>query len=227
MLDLNNVCAYYNKLKVLHDITIQIREGEKVGIFGHNGAGKTTILKSCIGDIDHIEGSITVEDERILPGKIDRNVRRGIGFVPQGNNVFKSLTVEKNLQISGLRHESDLKEEIFELFPILKERHRQQADSLSGGQQQMLALGMALMTHPKVLLLDEPTTGLAPIIVRDVFENISKVNKATGATLVIVEQNIQTALQYVDRAIVIKSGRKIFDGTNTELLDDDDLWRLF
>lgn len=227
MLHVNNVNAYYGKLQVLNDLSLKISDGERIGIFGHNGAGKTTLLKSCVGDVTQITGTITYNEQQIVPGQVYLNVRHGMGFVPQGHNVFRELTVEQNLRISGLRHDLAYADTVYGIFPILKERKVQLAGSMSGGQQQMLALGMALMTRPKLLLLDEPTTGLAPIIVRDVLESVRSINQKEGTTVVIVEQNVQATLKQVERAVVIKAGRIIFDGPSQKLLEQDSLWHLF
>jgi branched-chain amino acid transport system ATP-binding protein len=227
VLQVEHVNAYYGKLQVLHDLSLKISDGERIGIFGHNGAGKTTLLKSCVGDMAHISGNISYHGRAILPGQVHLNVRQGIGFVPQGHNVFRELSVEQNLRISGLMHDPAYAETIYGIFPIMRERRLQQAGSLSGGQQQMLALGMALMTRPNLLLLDEPTTGLAPIIVRDVLESIRAINQTEGTTVVIVEQNVQATLKQVERAVVLKSGRIIFDGPSKQLLEQESLWHLF
>ena len=227
MLKLEHVNAYYGKLQVLHDLSLTIADGERVGIFGHNGAGKTTLLKSLVGDITQISGNVSYHGEGIIPGQVHLNVRRGIGFVPQGHNVFRELSVEQNLRISGLMHVQAYAETVCGIFPILKERRLQPAGSLSGGQQQMLALGMALMTRPGLLLLDEPTTGLAPIIVRDVLESVRAINQSEGTTVLIVEQNVQATLKQVERAVVLKSGRVIFDGPSKKLLEQESLWHLF
>ncbi|TCT04053.1 ABC transporter ATP-binding protein [Paralcaligenes ureilyticus] len=227
MLNVDNVNAYYGKLQVLHDLSLKIDDGERVGIFGHNGAGKTTLLKSCVGDMAHMTGRIEYGDRRVVPGQVHLNVRAGIAFVPQGHNVFRDLTVEQNLRISGLLHDPAYSETVCRIFPVLGQRKRHLAGSMSGGQQQMLALGMGLMTRPSLLLLDEPTTGLAPIIVKDVLECIRRVNQDEGTTVVIVEQNVQAALKQVERALVIKSGRIIFDGPSQQLLQEESLWHLF
>jgi branched-chain amino acid transport system ATP-binding protein len=227
VLQVENVNAYYGKLQVLHDLSLTIADGERVGIFGHNGAGKTTLLRSLVGDIAQISGSISYNGQAILPGQVHLNVRQGIGFVPQGHNVFRELSVEQNLRIAGLMHDPAYAETVFGIFPILKERRLQQAGSLSGGQQQMLALGMALMTRPRLLLLDEPTTGLAPIIVRDVLDSVRSINQSEGTTVLIVEQNVQATLKQVERAVVLKSGRLIFDGPSKKLLEQESLWHLF
>jgi len=219
--------AYYGKHRVLSDISLEIDDGEIIGIFGHNGAGKTTLLKSCVGDLEVMTGAITYRGRRIEPGQVHVNVRAGIGFVPQGNNVFRDLTVEENLRIAGLRHSPAYIETVYRIFPLLEERKRQQAGSLSGGQQQMLALGLAFMTRPSLLILDEPTTGLAPIIVKDMLNAVNTVNQEEGTTVLIVEQNVQATLKQVTRAVVVKSGRIIFDGSSRQLLDQVDLWELF
>jgi len=221
-----NVEAGYGGLPVLKDISFTVNEGEAVAIFGHNGAGKTTLLKCCVGDVAGMKGSVSFRDAPITPGAVFLNVRRGIGFVPQGHNVFRQLSVRQNLAIAGLEHGGGALEQVYRLFPILAERGAQIAGSLSGGQQQILALGMALMTKPSILLLDEPSTGLAPVIVRDVMASLAAINQA-GTTVVIVEQNIPATLRIVSRAIVLKSGRIIFDGPGDELERKADLWELF
>ena len=227
MLTCRNVEAGYGGLAVLRDISFSVNDGEAVAIFGHNGAGKTTLLKCCVGDVAGMQGSIVYRDAPIVPGAVYRNVRRGIGFVPQGHNVFRNLSVRQNLAIAGLEHGGGALEDVYRLFPILAERGAQIAGSLSGGQQQILALGMALMTKPSILLLDEPSTGLAPVIVRDVMASLAAINQQTGTTVVIVEQNIPATLKIVSRAIVLKSGRIIFNGASEELERKEDLWALF
>lgn len=227
MLNIQNLNAYYGKQQVLFDLSLKVNDGEMVGIFGHNGAGKTTLLRSCVGETAVVTGTIVYRGQEIRPGQVHTNVRGGIGFVPQGNNVFRELTVEQNLRIAGLTHSPTYVENVYNIFPLLGERKRQQAGSLSGGQQQMLALGLAFMTRPTLLILDEPTTGLAPIIVKDVLNAVKAVNQKEGTTVIIVEQNVQATLKQVARAVVVKSGRIIFDGPSRRLLDQVDLWELF
>lgn len=227
MLQLQAFNAHFGKLHVLHDFALTIQEGERVGIFGHNGAGKTTFLRACVGDLDECTGSVSWRGQAIANGEVHRNVTLGMGFVPQGHNVFRDLSVAENLQIAGLRNAQEALDDVHALFPLLRERSEQIASSLSGGQQQMLALGMALMTRPSILLLDEPTIGLAPVIVRDVLHSIMEINRKKGTTIVIVEQNVQATLESVDRAIVIKSGRIIYDGASSELRQQESLWELF
>jgi branched-chain amino acid transport system ATP-binding protein len=227
MLSFSNVSAGYGGVPVLKDIGFQVADGEMVAIFGHNGAGKTTLMRCAVGDMTEVSGKITWRGETIVPKAVHRNVRLGIGFVPQGHNVFRELTVRRNLTIAGLHHPDVNVEDIYRLFPILKLRGAQMASSLSGGQQQILALGMALMTKPRILLLDEPSTGLAPVIVRDVMESLTRINRETNTTVVIVEQNIPATLKIASRAIVLKSGRLVFDGASRELERKEDLWAWF
>lgn len=227
MLRLERLNAYYGKLQVLFDVTLSVRDGERVGVFGHNGAGKTTLLKCCVGEMAQVGGSVSYQDHDVVPGQVHRNARRGIGFVPQGHNVFRDLTVAQNLRIAGLLRDPAYRDTVFGVFPILGQRRNHKAGSLSGGQQQMLALGMALMSRPTMLLLDEPSTGLAPIVVRDVLASIRDINAREGTTIVVVEQNVQATIKEVDRAVVLKSGRLIFDGPSARLLERESLWHLF
>lgn len=227
MLELRNLVAHYGSLKVLHDISLSFDDGAKVGVFGHNGAGKTTLLKCIVGAHRKSEGTTSWQKEPLPEGDVPAVVAKGIAFVPQRHNVFPTLSVEQNLKIAGLPFGSDFLTEIFKLFPVLDERRAQRAGSMSGGEQQMLALGMALMTKPKLLLLDEPSTGLAPVIVRNVLDRLRDVNARLGTALIVVEQNVPATLKLVDRAIIIKSGAIVFDGAAQELADNKDLWKWF
>lgn len=227
MLNLTSISAGYGALTALSDITMAAQDGSKIGIFGHNGAGKTTLLRCIVGAHVPSAGQIVWNGEPIAAGSVAANVRRGIAFVPQGHNVFPNLSVEQNLHISGLLFDAKFLTEIYKLFPVLEERKTQRAGSMSGGEQQMLALGMALMTQPKWLLLDEPSTGLAPVIVRNVMERLKQVNERLGTGLIIVEQNVPATLKIVDRALIIKSGRLIEDVTAQELSAKPDLWDFF
>ncbi|NBS08349.1 MAG: ABC transporter ATP-binding protein [Betaproteobacteria bacterium] len=227
MLSINKINAYYGKLKVLHDLNLSVQQGERIGIFGHNGAGKTSLLKCCVGELETQSGQIDWAGQRVVAHAVHLNTRMGIGFVPQGNNVFKDLSVKQNLHIAGLMHDPGFVTEIYQVFPILRDRQNQMAGTLSGGQQQMLGLGMAMMRKPHLLLLDEPTTGLAPIIVKDVLNAVRRISDEQGMTLMMVEQNVQATLAYVDRAIVLKSGRIIFDDTSLRLRQEESLWHLF
>lgn len=227
MLSITNLVASYGSLTVLHDISLSLPEGAKLGIFGHNGAGKTTLLKTIVGAHRKSSGTLTWNGEALPEADVPAVVSKGIAFVPQGHNVFPTLSVEQNLTIAGLKFGSDFLPEIFKLFPVLDGRRAQRAGSMSGGEQQMLALGMALMTRPKWLLLDEPSTGLAPVIVRNVMERLRDVNARFGTGLIVVEQNVPATLKLVDRAVIIKSGGIVFDGAAQELADNKDLWKWF
>jgi branched-chain amino acid transport system ATP-binding protein len=227
MLVCQDIHAGYGAFPVLKDVSLSVAEGECVAVFGHNGAGKTTLLKCMVGDVEGISGLVSYRGTAIEPGAVFLNARLGIGFVPQGHNVFRNLTVKQNLAISGLNYGGGVLDQVHALFPLLKQRSSQIAGSLSGGQQQILALGMALMTKPSILLLDEPSTGLAPIIVKDVMASLAEINRATGTTIVIVEQNLPATLQLVTRAVVLKAGRVVFDGPSKELERKEDLWAWF
>ena len=227
ILDFQDVSARYGKLAALSQVSFSVAAGSRVAIFGHNGAGKTTLLKCAVGAVATAEGKVLFQDKAIEPGAVYRNTRHGIGFVPQGHNVFKSLSVEKNLRIAGLLHDEGYTARVYELFPMLAERRAQLAGSLSGGQQQMLALGMALMTQPRILLLDEPMSGLAPVIVESVFASLLRINRETGTALVVVEQSVMATLAAVERALILKSGRVVWDGPAAELAAKEDLWAWF
>ncbi|HVZ07005.1 ABC transporter ATP-binding protein [Rhodopila sp.] len=227
MLEYRKLEARYGGFTALRDITISVRPGERVAVFGHNGAGKTTLLRCGLGDVDDVSGTVTYNGDPIIPGSVYRNARKGIGFVPQGHNVFRDLSVAQNLRMAGLLHDQAYIDEVYRLFPVLLERRAQIAGSLSGGQQQMLAVGMALMTRPTILMLDEPTTGLAPVIVQDMFRSLIQINETTGTAIMLVEQNVAAALRIVQRAIVLKTGGVIFDGPSAELARHEDMWRWF
>ncbi len=227
MLAIDNLSANYGRLSALSNITLKLAPGARVGIFGHNGAGKTTLLKCIVGAHIANAGTIMFDGQPIEAGNVAATVRSGIAYVPQGHNVFPNLSVEQNLKISGLLFDTAFSKHVYELFPILNARRAQPAGSMSGGEQQMLALGMALMTRPKWLLLDEPCTGLAPIIVEAVMKRLVEVNERYGTGLVIVEQNVPITLQAIDRAVILKAGRIVFDGSATELAAKKDLWQWF
>jgi branched-chain amino acid transport system ATP-binding protein len=227
ILELRELSARYGKLTALSGVSFSVPAGARIAIFGHNGAGKTTLLKCAVGAIPGVAGEILCNGKKVEPGAVYRNARHGIGFVPQGHNVFKSLSVEQNLRIAGLLHDTRFVARIYELFPMLAERRRQVAGSLSGGQQQMLALGMALMTQPRILLLDEPMSGLAPVIVEHVLESLVRINATAGTAIVLVEQNVKATLPSVERALILKSGRLVWDGAAADLARREDLWAWF
>jgi len=227
MLEYRNVEARYGGFTALRGISFRVQPGERVAIFGHNGAGKTTLLRCIVGALRPREGRVEVEGAETGTATVAENVRRGIAFVPQGHNVFPNLTVEQNLRIAGLLFDPSFVTQVFELFPVLAERRQQRAGSMSGGEQQMLALGMALMTKPKWLLLDEPTTGLAPVIVRNVMRRLADINARMGVGLIVVEQNVPATLKIVDQTLILRSGSVVFRGSSAELGSNADLWKWF
>lgn len=227
MLNISNITACYGSLTAIDDVSIALEDGVRVGIFGHNGAGKTTLLRSIVGAHIPAAGIVDFDGTPIRPGHVAETIRRGIAFVPQGHNVFPTLSVERNLHISGLLFDEKFVGEVLKLFPVLDERRNQRAGTMSGGEQQMLALGMALMTQPKWLLLDEPSTGLAPVIVRNVMSRLVTINQTFGTGLVIVEQNVPATLKAVERTVILKAGRVVFDNTAKELEAKPDMWEWF
>lgn len=226
-LDVRKLTACYGALTVLRDVDVNVPAGAMLGVFGHNGAGKTTLLKCLMGAHPKAAGAIEWDGEAPVEGDVPATVARGVAFVPQGHNVFPTLSVEQNLTIAGLQFRSDLLEEIYRLFPVLGQRRSQRAGLMSGGEQQMLALGMAMMTKPKCLLLDEPSTGLAPVIVRNVMERLREVNARFGVGVIIVEQNVPATLKLVDHALILKSGEVVFSGSASELAAHKDMWKWF
>lgn len=227
MLQIENMTARYGTLTALGGISLKLDVGQRLGVFGHNGAGKTTLLRCMIGAHTPASGRVLFQNQAVEAGQVPKMVRRGIAFVPQGHNVFPNLSVEQNLRISGLLFDEKFMAEVLKLFPVLAERRKQRSGSMSGGEQQMLALGMALMTQPQLLLLDEPATGLAPVIVRNVMRQLKTVNETLGTAIVMVEQNVPATLKVVDRAIILKSGRVVFDGSAEILSAKPDLWEWF
>jgi branched-chain amino acid transport system ATP-binding protein len=227
MLEADAISAGYGSLTALADVSLALQPGARLGVFGHNGAGKTTLLRCLVGAVAPRSGRILLEGAPLAPGQVAANVRRGIAFVPQGHNVFPNLSVERNLRVSGLLFDRSFFDEVLKIFPVLAERRKQRAGSMSGGEQQMLALGMALMTRPKWLMLDEPSTGLAPVIVRNVMARLRSINETLGTGIIVVEQNVPATLKLVDRALILKGGRPVFYGEARELSEKPDLWEWF
>jgi branched-chain amino acid transport system ATP-binding protein len=227
MLQVQNLTAGYGSLTVLNGVSLSLANGARLGVFGHNGAGKTTLLRCIVGAVRPRDGKVDLDGTDIGVATVAENVRRGIAFVPQGHNVFPNLTVVQNLRIAGLLFDPSFVTQVYELFPVLAERCRQRAGSMSGGEQQMLALGMALMTKPKWLLLDEPSTGLAPVIVRNVMRRLADINERTGVGLIVVEQNVPATLKMVEQAVILRSGQIAFQGSAEELSRNTDLWKWF
>ena len=219
--------AGYGPLKVLHGVDVEIARGSRVGIFGHNGSGKSTLLKCLVGGVSGASGDVLFQGQRIVAGAVHRNVQLGIGVVPQTRNVFPNLSVEECLEIAGLRHRSAGPGEMYALFPRLRERARQRAGLMSGGEQQMLAVAMAMTTRPKAIVLDEPTAGLSPAAAQLLTQSLAAINERGGTTIIMVEQNVLAALRVVDRAVVVRSGTIVYDGPSAGLARDQDLWSLF
>ncbi len=223
MLKLENISAGYRRLQILHELNLEVQAGEIVALIGANGAGKTTTLRTISGMLSVNDGAITFDGERIDGLRPDRIVRRGLVHVPQERALFGTLTVMQNLQMGAYTRErtetGPALEEVLQLFPILGERRTQRADTMSGGQQQMLAIGRALMARPRLLTLDEPSIGLAPNLVTSVLEAVTRIRDA-GVTVLIVEQNAAHTLKISDRAYVIESGAIAVSGAGTELLED-------
>ena len=227
LLTCTDIHAYYGSLHALKGVSLRFEERERVAVFGHNGSGKSTLFKCCVGSLPTRSGSITFAGEPVTPGAVHRNVQLGIGFVPQDRNVFKDLSVERNLRIAGMKRRNDDLAPIWELFPVLRSRRNQNAGTMSGGEQQMVAVAMALMTKPKMLLLDEPTTGLAPLLAKTVLEMVERISLSLGIAILIIEQNVPRTLGVADRAIIMKGGRVLSDGPARALLGKQDLWNWF
>lgn len=223
MLEIKNLHSGYGKIEVLHDINITVPECKIIGVIGRNGAGKSTLLNTISGVVKTRSGEILLDGEQI-PSAPHKVVREGIVQVPEGRRIFPSLTINENLIMGGyLSSKSEIeerRENVFNLFPVLKERINQQSGTLSGGEQQMLAMGRGLMANPKVLLLDEPSLGLAPILFRQVFEMIEVCNIESKMTIILVEQNARMALKMAHYAYVLEDGKIVFEGTGKDLLDD-------
>lgn len=225
MLTLQTVHSSYGNIRALRGISLQVERGEVVTLIGSNGAGKTTTLRTIMGLLVPRQGEITLDGTRIDGLSTDRIVRLGLAQSPEGRRVFPRMSVRENLDMGAFarRHADNLEadmEHVFDLFPRLKERMHQRAGTLSGGEQQMLAMGRALMARPKVLLLDEPSMGLAPIFVETIFEIIRTIN-AEGTTILLVEQNARMALQVAHRGYVLQSGEIVLHDKATELLRSD------
>ncbi len=223
MLRFEQVSTFYGKIQALHDINIEVQKGEIVTLIGANGAGKSTLLMTLCGSPRAASGSIRYLGEELVGQESSDIMRKSIAVVPEGRRVFARLTVEENLAMGGFFTEKgDYQEQmdkVLHLFPRLKERFAQRAGTMSGGEQQMLAIGRALMSKPKLLLLDEPSLGLAPIIIQQIFDIIEQLRK-DGVTVFLVEQNANQALKLADRAYVLENGHIVMQGTGADLLVD-------
>ncbi|MCP1146523.1 ABC transporter ATP-binding protein [Lysinibacillus endophyticus] len=225
MLKVNNIDVFYGNIHALKDISLEVNEGEIVTLIGANGAGKSTLLKTLSGLLKPKHGNIMYLTQQIAGKPAQSIVKSGISHVPEGRRVFSNMSVEENLELGAyLRNDRDgIKKDmdhVYELFPILDERRKQLSGTLSGGEQQMLAMGRALMAQPKLLLMDEPSMGLAPLVVKKIFEIIKMVN-SQGTTVLLVEQNANMALSIADRAYVLETGKIVLSGTAKELQESE------
>ena len=226
---INMTGGYGDGPDIINSCSINVDKGEIVAILGPNGAGKSTAMKAMLGLLNLKSGSVVIEDQDISKFSPQERVQRGISFVPQTKNVFSELTVRENLEIGGFLRKDDIDiviNQIYELFPILSEKRDQVVGQLSGGQRQQVALGRALMIQPSVLMLDEPTAGVSPIVMDELFEHIVKVKK-TGVAIIMVEQNAKQALSISDRGYVLVTGENKFEGSGKELLNDPEVRRSF
>ena len=231
LLELVGVSVRYGAVTALDGVSLGVRKGEMVAVMGPNGAGKSTVLKAVMGLAPVVDGGVYWRREPLEAATHDI-VKEGISFVPQGRRVFTHLTIQENLEMGCLylddRDEKERRmDSVMELFPILHEKRRDLASQMSGGQQQMLALGRGLMASPDVLLLDEPTLGLAPIVVKEVFQKVADISRVLQTTIVVVEHNIKGVLDIVDRAYVLDKGRVVHDGTPRSVRETDILTEVF
>lgn len=219
----------YGGADILHDCTIEVDKGEIAVVVGPNGAGKSTAMKAIFGMLKLREGRVTIGGEDITALTPQARVLKGMGFVPQNNNVFTSMTVEENLEMGAFIREDGIGEtmqQVFELFPILEEKRRQPAGELSGGQRQQVAIGRALMTRPEVLMLDEPTAGVSPIVMDELFDRIIEIAR-TGIAILMVEQNAKQALNIADKGFVLVQGRNRYTDTGAALMADPEVRAAF
>lgn len=229
ILMVKEITAGYGEVDILHQVHVKVKSGQIVSVIGPNGAGKSTLLKTIFGILNPRQGTVSLKDEDITGMKPDKIARRGISYVPQVKNVFPSMTIQENLEMGAFIRTDDYSQrlsEVYDLFPVLNDRKNQKAGQLSGGQRQMVAMGRALMVDPKLLLLDEPSAGLAPILVAGIFEKIIEVN-STGVAMIIVEQNAKEALKMADHGYVLAMGKNVLDDSGEALLTNEEVGRLY
>ena len=231
LLRAEELTAGYGKVPILHGVTLEVRTGEMVSVIGPNGAGKSTAFKTIVGFVHATSGHVTFDGQEITGLRPDQVLPRGLAYVPQGRIVFPQMTVLENLEMGAYierdpRRIRDALDQVYALFPILADRGRQKAGTMSGGEQQMVAIARALMTRPKLILLDEPSLGLAPKFVSLIFDKLSEMKRA-GYTMMVVEQNAAKALAVADRAYVLELGRNRLEGAGRALLEDPEVKRLY
>ncbi len=226
MLSVENVVSGYGGTTVVHGVSISVAPGEIVVIIGPNGCGKTTLLKTIFGLVKPTAGKIFYKGEEITGAKPFELVGKGMGFVPQTENVFTNLSIMENLEMGGYTNKSPDFKEIFDIFPVLQEKKKEKASSLSGGERQMLAMARALMTCPEMLLLDEPSAGLAPKMVEALMEKVKEIREGESSVL-LIEQNAKSALRIADRGYIMVMGKNAFEGKADEILDHKEIGRLY
>lgn len=232
LLSIEGVHAGYGRAAVLHGVDLTVGEGELVALIGANGAGKSTLLKTVVGLVRATRGSVTYGGRDITVARPERLVREGVALVPEGRLLFGPMTVSENLELGAYaaKHRSQAiaegRRRIEELFPVLADREDQRADTLSGGEQQMLAIGRALMSAPRLLLLDEPSLGLAPLVIAEIFAALDRL-RSDGVTVLLVEQDARLALKHADRGYVLRTGCVVLAGSSAELLADDSVSRIY
>ena len=232
MLEIRNLVSGYGKLAIIQGVSFNVDAGDFVALVGPNGSGKSTLVKSILGLTNIFEGSITFEGTDITGWKPERIAKMKLGYVPQLANVFPDLTVSENLELGGVTIRDDaqrrhIRDRVVDLFPILKSRPRQRAGLLSGGERQMLAVGRALMAEPKLLILDEPTAALAPMVAEQLLQRLVEIRQKMNVTIVLVEQNARKALGFANRGLVLVQGKSAFEGTPDQISKDKDIIRLF
>ena len=231
MLELKDICGKYGEVQVLHNISLQVNKGQLLAIIGSNGAGKSTIINIISGILKPVSGRIELEGEDITALPPYKIAERGISQVPEGRQIFALMSVWENLMVGGASRRARKEREktakrVFELFPVLYDRRQQRAGSLSGGEQQMLAIGRGLMSNPKLLMLDELSLGLSPLITREIYRILSQLNKE-GLTILIVDQNLTQALKASNYGYVLENGRLVLEGTSQELLSSEKTKRAY
>ena len=232
ILKIDNLESYYGPIMAIRGVSLEVRQGQIVTVLGANGAGKTTLLKTISGIMDPEKGSISLDGEFIQGLEPDKVVQKGITHVPEGRELFPLLTVEDNLLMgaytrndsTGIAHDLEI---VYDYFPILRDRRKQEAGTLSGGQQQMVAIGRGLMARPKIMLLDEPSLGLSPLLVKEIFSIVKRLNSEQGVTMILVEQNAKVALDLAHYGYVMELGRIVIDGESEKLSSSKDIQEFY